>query len=33
MQSRVNDVHAGIAQGAGDDLDAAVVAVQTDFGE
>ena len=32
-QAGVDDVHAGVAQGAGDDLDAAVVAVEADLGE
>ncbi len=32
-QAGVDDVHAGVAQGAGHDLDAAVVAVQADLGE
>ena len=30
---QVHDLHASVAEGAGDDLDAAVVAVQTKFGE
>ena len=32
-QAGVDDVHAGVAQGAGHDLDAAVVAVEADLGE
>src|SRR5262249_35138142 len=32
-QPGVDDVEAGVAQGAGDDLDAAVVAVEADLGE
>ncbi len=32
-QAGVDDVHAGVAQGAGHDLDAAVVAVEPDLGE
>ena len=32
-QAGVNDLHSGIAQGAGDDFDAAVVAVEADLGE
>src|SRR5256714_13990622 len=31
-QSRVDDFHAGVAQGAGDDFDAAVVAVESGLG-
>jgi len=32
-QAGVDDVHPGVAQGAGHDLDAAVVAVEADLGE
>ena len=32
-QAGVDDVHAGVAQGPGHDLDAAVVAVEADLGE
>ena len=32
-QPGVNDVHAGVAQGAGHDFDAAVVAVEADLGK
>src|SRR5262249_50473502 len=32
-QSSVDDLHAGVAQAAGNDLDAAVVAVEADLGE
>ena len=30
---QVDDLHAGVAEGAGDDLDAAVVSVQAELGE
>ena len=33
MQAGVDDVHAGVAQRARDDLDAAVVAVEADLGD
>ena len=33
VQARVDDVHAGVAQRARDDLDAAVVAVEPDLGD
>ena len=32
-QPGVDDVHAGVAERAGDHLDAAVVAIEPDFGE
>ena len=33
VQAGVNHIHAGIAQGAGDDFDAAIMPVQADLGD